>query len=95
MGVAYGAQVSGIRMLDGTVTDILEGKSFIHKAHTNWIFSCRWGWGCVGGGEGRGVCTCVHVCASVCTDYMGCSHMETSTAGVRMTKARLWRDQDL
>ena len=45
VGVAYGAQVSGIRMLDGTVTDILEGKSFIHKAHTNWIFSCRWGWG--------------------------------------------------
>jgi len=43
VGVAYGAQVSGIRMLDGTVTDILEGKSFIHKAHTNWIFSCSWG----------------------------------------------------
>lgn len=41
VGVAYRAQVSGIRMLDGTVTDILEGKSFLHKAHTNWIYSCR------------------------------------------------------
>ena len=42
VGVAYGAQVAGIRMLDGTVTDILEGKSFIHKAHVNWIYSCRY-----------------------------------------------------
>jgi proprotein convertase subtilisin/kexin type 7 len=43
VGVAYGAKVSGIRMLDGTVTDILEGKSFIYKAHINWIYSCSWG----------------------------------------------------
>ena len=43
VGVAHGAQVSGIRMLDGTVTDILEGQSFIYKAHVNSIFSCSWG----------------------------------------------------
>lgn len=42
VGVAYGGKVSGIRMLDGVVTDILEGKSFIYKAHVNWIYSCRY-----------------------------------------------------
>ena len=30
-------------MLDGTVTDILEGQSFIYKAHVNDIYSCSWG----------------------------------------------------
>ena len=43
VGVAHKAQVSGIRMLDGTVTDILEGQSFIYKAHVNSIYSCSWG----------------------------------------------------
>ena len=43
VGVAYGAQVSGLRILDGTVTDLLEGRSFIYKAHINWIYSCSWG----------------------------------------------------
>ena len=43
VGVAYGAQVSGLRILDGTVTDLLEGRSFIYKAHTNWVYSCSWG----------------------------------------------------
>jgi proprotein convertase subtilisin/kexin type 7 len=43
VGVAYGAKVAGIRMLDGMVTDMLEGKSFIFKAHVNWIYSCSWG----------------------------------------------------
>ena len=66
-----------------------------YTRHTPIGSSAAGGGGGEGGGEGRGVCTCVHVCASVCTDYMGCSHMETSTAGVRMTKARRWRDQDL
>ena len=42
VGVAYGAKVAGIRMLDGMVTDMLEGKSLIYKAHTNWIYSCRY-----------------------------------------------------
>lgn len=42
MGVAYKAKVAGIRMLDGMVTDMLEGKSFIFKAHVNWIYSCRY-----------------------------------------------------
>ena len=41
--MALGASVSGIRMLDGKVTDALEGQSFIYKAHTNWIYSCSWG----------------------------------------------------
>ena len=41
--MAYGAQVSGLRILDGTVTDLLEGRSFIYKAHINWIYSCSWG----------------------------------------------------
>ena len=43
VGVAYGAQVSGLRILDGTVTDLLEGRSFIYKAHINWVYSCSWG----------------------------------------------------
>ena len=43
VGVAHGASVSGIRMLDGKVTDALEAQSFIYKAHVNWIYSCSWG----------------------------------------------------
>ena len=43
VGVALGASVSGIRMLDGKVTDSLEAQSFIYKAHLNWIYSCSWG----------------------------------------------------
>ena len=35
--------MSGIRMLDGKVTDLLEAQSFVHKAHVNWIYSCSWG----------------------------------------------------
>ena len=41
VGVAYRAQVSGIRLLDRKMTDIQEAKSLVHKAHTNWIYSCR------------------------------------------------------
>ena len=43
VGVAHGASVAGIRMLDGKVTDTLEAQSFIYKAHLNWIYSCSWG----------------------------------------------------
>ena len=43
VGVSHGASVSGIRMLDGKVTDVLEAQSFVHKAHINWILSCSWG----------------------------------------------------
>ena len=43
VGVAHGGRVSGIRMLDGSVTDILEGQSFIYKAHVNHVYSCSWG----------------------------------------------------
>ena len=41
VGVAYRGQVSGIRMLDGTITDLLEAKSLTYKPHTNHIYSCR------------------------------------------------------
>ena len=57
VGVAYKAQVSGIRLLDRKMTDILEAKSFVHKAHTNWIYSCR--------------CVCVtkHIHMYRCSDF--------------------------
>ena len=41
VGVAYEATISGIRMLDGTITDILEARSLTYKAHINSIYSCR------------------------------------------------------
>ena len=42
VGVAYGSQVAGIRILDGTVTDLIEGRAFIHQPHVNSIYSCRY-----------------------------------------------------
>ncbi len=41
--MAFGSRVAGIRMLDGSVTDILEAQSFVYKAHVNHIYSCSWG----------------------------------------------------
>ena len=41
VGVAYGAKVSGIRALDGLITDQLEAKAFTIKLQVNDIFSCR------------------------------------------------------
>ena len=41
VGVAYGAQVSGIRLLGGLVVDATEAKAFLYKAHLNDIYSCR------------------------------------------------------
>jgi len=41
VGVAYGAKVSGIRILDGPMTDVLEASAFIKKYDVNDIYSCR------------------------------------------------------
>jgi len=41
VGVAYGARVSGIRILDGPMTDVLEASAFMNKYDVNDIYSCR------------------------------------------------------
>jgi len=41
VGVAYGARVSGIRILDGPMTDVLEASAFMKKYDVNDIYSCR------------------------------------------------------
>lgn len=41
VGVAYGAKVSGIRILDGPMTDVLEASAFMKKYDVNDIYSCR------------------------------------------------------
>ena len=41
VGVAYGAQVSGIRILDGPMTDLLEAAAFTKKYDVNDVYSCR------------------------------------------------------
>lgn len=64
VGVAYRAQVSGIRLLDRKMTDIQEAKSFVHKAHTNWIYSCRCVW--------ANIFTCTH--AVILTQVSAHSH---------------------
>ncbi|KAK7481736.1 hypothetical protein BaRGS_00026984 [Batillaria attramentaria] len=43
VGVAYGAKVSGIRLLDGPMTDSLEAEAFNKKLDINAIYSCSWG----------------------------------------------------
>lgn len=43
VGVAYGAKVSGVRILDGPMTDSLEAMAFNSKMHINDIYSCSWG----------------------------------------------------
>jgi len=43
VGVAYGAKVSGVRILDGPMTDSLEAMAFNSKMHVNDIYSCSWG----------------------------------------------------
>ncbi|XP_031553978.1 proprotein convertase subtilisin/kexin type 7-like [Actinia tenebrosa] len=43
VGVAYGAKVSGVRILDGPMTDSLEAMAFNTKLHINDIYSCSWG----------------------------------------------------
>lgn len=41
VGVAYGAKVSGIRLLDGPMTDSLEATAFNKHMQINDIYSCR------------------------------------------------------
>lgn len=43
VGVAFGAKVSGIRILDGPMTDSLEAMAFNTKSDVNDIYSCSWG----------------------------------------------------
>lgn len=43
VGVAYQAKVSGIRLLDGPMTDSLEAEAFNKKFDINDIYSCSWG----------------------------------------------------
>ncbi|XP_028402648.1 proprotein convertase subtilisin/kexin type 7-like [Dendronephthya gigantea] len=43
VGVAYGAKVSGVRILDGPMTDSLEAMAFNMKDQINDIYSCSWG----------------------------------------------------
>ncbi|XP_065187229.1 proprotein convertase subtilisin/kexin type 7-like [Sycon ciliatum] len=43
IGIAYGAQVSAIRILDGDVSDSMEAAAFGFQPHINHIYSCSWG----------------------------------------------------
>ena len=43
VGVAYEAKVGGIRMLDGPVSDVVEGSSMSFKPQLVDIYSCSWG----------------------------------------------------
>lgn len=43
VGIAHGAKLGGIRMLDGTVTDLIEGQSLSYAREITDIFSCSWG----------------------------------------------------
>ncbi|KAK3581011.1 hypothetical protein CHS0354_013905 [Potamilus streckersoni] len=43
VGVAYGSKVSGIRVLDGLMTDALEATAFNKFLQINDIYSCSWG----------------------------------------------------
>ena len=43
VGVAYNARIGGIRMLDGDVTDAVEGSSLSHAREYIDIYSSSWG----------------------------------------------------
>ncbi|ELT97733.1 hypothetical protein CAPTEDRAFT_161485 [Capitella teleta] len=43
VGVAYGAKVAGIRVLDGPMTDSLEATAFMKGYTINDVYSCSWG----------------------------------------------------
>ena len=43
VGVAYNARIGGIRMLDGDVTDAVEGSSLSHAVNYVDIYSSSWG----------------------------------------------------
>ena len=42
VGVAYGAKIAGIRLLDGPMTDGLEAQAFMKNMDINDIYSCRY-----------------------------------------------------
>uniref|UniRef100_A0A9J7ZZJ9 Proprotein convertase subtilisin/kexin type 7 n=2 Tax=Cyprinus carpio TaxID=7962 RepID=A0A9J7ZZJ9_CYPCA len=43
VGVAYGARVAGIRVLDGPLTDSMEAVAFNKHYQVNDVYSCSWG----------------------------------------------------
>lgn len=43
VGVAYKAKIGGVRMLDGTITDLLESKALLFKPNYINIYSASWG----------------------------------------------------
>lgn len=43
VGVAYGAKVAGIRVLDGPLTDSMEAVAFNKHYQVNDVYSCSWG----------------------------------------------------
>ncbi|KAK2185428.1 hypothetical protein NP493_237g03008 [Ridgeia piscesae] len=43
VGVAFGAKVAGIRLLDGPMTDGLEAQAFMQNMAVNDVYSCSWG----------------------------------------------------
>lgn len=43
VGVAYDAKVSGVRVLDGPMTDSLEASAFNKNLQINDVYSCSWG----------------------------------------------------
>lgn len=43
LGIAHGAQVGGVRMLDGDVTDVVEARSLSLNPHHIDIYSASWG----------------------------------------------------
>ena len=43
VGVAYGADIGGIRILDGRITDMLEARSLLYKANETDIKTMSWG----------------------------------------------------
>ncbi|KAG1696481.1 Proprotein convertase subtilisin/kexin type 7 [Nymphon striatum] len=43
VGISYGAQISGIRILDEAVTDSMEATAFSYQTDINDIYSCSWG----------------------------------------------------
>ncbi|OUM66790.1 hypothetical protein PIROE2DRAFT_23090, partial [Piromyces sp. E2] len=43
VGIAYGAKVSGIRILSGSLTDADEAAALNYKFQDNHIYSCSWG----------------------------------------------------
>ncbi|XP_055958700.1 proprotein convertase subtilisin/kexin type 7 isoform X1 [Patella vulgata] len=43
VGVAYNSKISGLRVLDGPMTDSLEATAFNKKMQINDVYSCSWG----------------------------------------------------